>query len=102
MPHEVMLVELVQSVLTALVMIVLGYPLVRVFARRLERRGTDPAHLQEISHRLEQLETIAEATAVEVERISEGQRFVSKLLADPAKIPAARQGNSSEPGAKIR
>lgn len=36
----------------------------------------------EVSGRLERLENIAEATALEIERIGEGQRFVTKLLSE--------------------
>jgi hypothetical protein len=38
--------------------------------------------LDEIVERLGRLETSVDAAAVEVERISEGQRFTTKLLAD--------------------
>lgn len=38
--------------------------------------------LDEIVERLARLENSIDATAVEVERISEGQRFTTKLLAD--------------------
>lgn len=40
------------------------------------------ARLEDIVERLTRLETSADATALEVERISEGQRFTTKLLAD--------------------
>jgi len=50
------------------------------------RRGGHPAieaqSLTEIAERLARLEQIAESTAVEVERIGEGQRFAAKLLAE--------------------
>lgn len=39
----------------------------------------------EVSSRLERLEGIAESTALEVERIGEGQRFVTKLLSETAR-----------------
>lgn len=44
------------------------------------------------SLRLERIEQAIEAMAVEVERISEGQRFVTKLLAERGKetLPPAR------------
>ena len=40
------------------------------------------ARLDEIVERLSRVENSIDATAVEVERISEGQRFTTKLLAD--------------------
>ena len=50
--------------------------------RRRAPAALDDARLTEISERLSRLEQIAEATAVEVERIGEGQRFTTKLLSD--------------------
>ena len=40
------------------------------------------ARLGEIADRLAKLDNAVDAMAVEVERISEGQRFVTKLLAE--------------------
>ena len=40
--------------------------------------GRDP----EVLHRLARVEQIVEATALEIERISEGQRFTTRLLAE--------------------
>src|SRR3954471_11431585 len=44
--------------------------------------------LEEISKHLAQLENVMESTAIEVERISEGQRFTTKLLAERSVTPA--------------
>jgi hypothetical protein len=38
--------------------------------------------LDEIADRVNRIETAVDATAIEVERISEGQRFTTRLLAD--------------------
>ncbi len=65
-------------------------PLVRAWARRLENRGAPTAlPLRDIEDRLDRIERAVESIAVEVERVSEGQRFVTKLLAEkaPAQIP---------------
>lgn len=48
------------------------------------------ADVQSIQARFDQLEALAEMTALEIERISEGQRFTTKLLserASPTAIP---------------
>lgn len=42
----------------------------------------------ETSGRLERIEQAVEAIAVEVERVSEGQRFVTKLMSDARSAPA--------------
>lgn len=58
------------------------------------------ARLDDIVERLTRLETSVDATALEVERISEGQRFTTRLLADSHGPPAfgeGRRGGSQPP-----
>jgi hypothetical protein len=50
--------------------------------RRFRRRPVTPARLTDDSARLERLEQGMEAIAIEIERVSEGQRFVTRLLAE--------------------
>lgn len=58
------------------------------------------ARLAEISDRMAKLDNAVDAMAVEVERISEGQRFVTKVLAERGSTPAigdpARAGGSAQ------
>ena len=63
-----------------LAVIIIGLPLARAFGRRLERRS-DPAALPDpaIAGQLQRIEQAVEAMAIEVERISESQRFIAKL-----------------------
>lgn len=64
------------------------FPLVRAWAKRLEHRGAPPAIAPaDVTDRLERIERAVESVAIEVERISEGQRFVTKVLADRGEIP---------------
>ena len=67
------------------------YPLVRAWARRLDGRGAAALPSREVEERLERIERAVDTIALEVERVSEGQRFVTKLLADKAAatLPAA-------------
>lgn len=61
----------------------IGVPIARAIARRVEQGG--PQKLSpEVLARLERMETAIDSIAVEVERISEGQRFTTKLLAERA------------------
>ena len=57
------------------------------------RRGADPQQLQVLGERLARMENAIEAMSVEVERISEGQRFASKLLADRSGVDALESRN---------
>ncbi len=82
--------------LTGVVM-VLGLPLVIVYARKLWMRDSSShggVSSPDTDQRLERIEHAIDAMAVEVERISEGQRFVTKLLADRGQervgIPASQ------------
>ena len=59
-------------------------PLARAWAKRLEKRA-DGQIPSEVSSRLERMEQAIDSIAVEVERISEGQRYTTKLLSDKAR-----------------
>lgn len=60
----------------------IGIPLARAYARRMEQGGTEPRILPEVLARLERMEQSIDSVAIEVERISEGQRFTTKLLSE--------------------
>src|SRR6266550_2760430 len=55
--------------------------------KRSAKQGVPPAVLTETAQRLERLESSVDAIAIEIERISEGQRFVTKLLAEGQPMP---------------
>jgi cation transport ATPase len=60
--------------------IIIGWPLARAFGRRLERRADTPALPDAaISGQLQRIEQAVEAMSIEIERISESQRFMAKL-----------------------
>jgi hypothetical protein len=65
-----------------IVVLALGIPFVRALARRWERQPLDPTVPPELVARLERIEQAVDAVAIEIERISEGQRFTTKLLAE--------------------
>jgi hypothetical protein len=61
----------------------IGVPIARAFARRIERDDSrDPITPPDVTARLERMEQAIDSIAVEIERISEGQRFTTKLLAE--------------------
>lgn len=63
----------------------IGIPIARAYARRLERGPRDEAMPLELKTRLERMEQALDSIAIEVERISEAQRFTTKLLAEKPK-----------------
>src|SRR5215216_2776238 len=82
----------VEGVMVPIVMFVcvavttIGYPIARAYARRLDR-DQRPSLPPEVTGRLERMEQAIDSIAVEVERISEGQRFTTKLLAERNNAP---------------
>ncbi len=55
---------------------------IRAYSKRLERGADQPKVPAEVTQRLERMEQAIDSIAVEIERISEGQRFTTKLLSD--------------------
>ena len=86
--------ELIPIVLFIMIGVtIIGAPLARAIARRIERGISGGNQVTgDVAARLERMEQAIDAIAVEVERIAEGQRFTSKLLAgraDAAPLDAA-------------
>lgn len=59
--------------------IIVGWPISRALGRRFERRGATPALEAGVTDQLQRIEQAVEAIAIEVERISESQRFLAKI-----------------------
>jgi hypothetical protein len=74
----------------------IGWPLARAYARRVERGEVGTRLPNEVAARLERMEQAIDSIAVEVERISEGQRFTTKLLSERTAQPPGP--GSSPPG----
>ena len=71
------------------------FPIAASISRALWKRGSAPravAASPDTARRLDRIEQAVEAVAIEVERISEGQRFVTRLLSE---------AGSSETGEKV-
>ena len=74
--------EVFSWVIPGIVTIVLGFPIVRLITKWLEPRPAPPRELSTINGRLERIEAAVDAIAVEVERISESQRFAARLQSE--------------------
>jgi hypothetical protein len=72
--------------IVAIITIFFLFPLALAIARLIWKRASAPARPalsdQATQQRLEQLQQSVDTIAIEVERISEGQRFVTKLMKD--------------------
>lgn len=74
------------------IILAIGVPLARAYSRRMDSETRNPRLPTEVTDRLERMEHALDSIAVEVERITEGQRFTTKLLsegrgAEPRQIP---------------
>ena len=83
----------VLTVVGGTIFMVVAAVLVLRFASRIWK-GPRPARpaLAESAQRLERMEQALDAIAIEVERISEGQRFVTRLLSETSRMPSLASG----------
>ena len=90
-PSELVVILVAFFVMIAIVAV--GTPIARAFARRMDRRAAAAPELASVGERLDRIEQAIETVAVEVERISEGQRYTARLMSEmqprqPERIPA--------------
>ncbi len=79
-------VDIAQSMAAIVFFLVVGWPIARAIARRISRRGetraADSVLRQQFEARFENLERNLDTVAIEMEKLSEAQRFTTKLLAE--------------------
>lgn len=87
-------------VLGGIFMVVVMLPLSLAYARRIWRRSATVISSlpQEVVDRLTRLDHAVDSIAVEVERIGEGQRFMTRVLAEKGSASSGALGSSSEQG----
>lgn len=79
----------------SIVSLTLFLPLAIGWARRISRRAPAPPPISnDVTARLERIEQAVDAIAIEIERVSEGQRFVTKIMAEK---PASVASNAGSP-----
>ncbi len=93
-PDEVIpIVGIVMSMMAAMV---IGYPIARAVARMIDRRSESATvKAGDVVPQIRQLQESVDAMAIELERISEAQRFTAKLMAE--KVPALGGGEPRRP-----
>jgi hypothetical protein len=87
------------------IMLALILPLSIAYAIRMLRRNPAPKgpRTEDFTPRFDRLEQAVDAIAIEVERVSEGQRFVTKILAErPAERAAEPLAIGAGPAEQIR
>jgi len=83
-PEVIQILEIVAPTAIAIVFIISGAAVLYSWIdKRAQRMGAgEPAAQARLEERLNHLATAVDAIALEVERISEGRRFTTKLLAE--------------------
>ena len=82
--------------------IAIGLPIARALARRIEAPAQQPPRVpSDVAARLERMEQAIDAIAVEIERMSEAQRFTTRLLADQGGRAAAIPGGAPPQHASV-
>ncbi len=92
-PKEV--IPIMGIVFGSLVFIILGFPIVRLVTRLIEKKA-DKSLLRasDVTQQLKTLQDSVDTMAIEIERISESQRFQDRLLSErePVRLPESRGG----------
>jgi hypothetical protein len=80
-------VDIATGFFVTLAVCVVGFPLARAFARRIDRKTEfKSVPGPDLTPHIRQLQDSVDAMAIELERISEGQRFTTKMLAERSGI----------------
>lgn len=83
--------DLATTFFVTVAVIAIGVPIVRAIARRMDRRTAGAAQgspASNVEPRLDRIEQAIEAVAIEVERISEGQRYTNKIMSEVRALPS--------------
>jgi hypothetical protein len=90
-PQEV--IPLVGIVMSMVALMVIGHPIARAIARAMDRRGERGViKAAEVAPQIRQLQDSVDAMAIELERISEAQRYTAKLMSE--RVSALPSGSS--------
>jgi hypothetical protein len=96
-PHAV---EKISIMFTLFVLAPIAVSIAWAIFRKTMRSSSDRGTRVDGSERLQRLENSVDAIAVEIERISEGQRFVTRLLTEAA--PQSASLGAREPASRLR
>ena len=90
----------VSSLFIAFVMAPLAFSAARLMWKRATTPVRAPAESKESTERLDRIEQAVDAIAVEIERIGEGQRYVTRLFSEGDVLPAL--GSGQRPAEPLR
>jgi multidrug efflux pump subunit AcrA (membrane-fusion protein) len=81
-------VDIVTMFIIATVICIVGLPIARAIGRWIDRRGLPSPVNADLGAQMNRIEQAVDSMSIEVERISEAQRFQAKLLSDREKVRA--------------
>jgi len=86
------------ALFASIAFVIVGLPIARAFARRMDRKGGVQAAVAP-SAELRQLQTSIDTMALEIERMSEHQRFLTRVLSEgqPGEALPARDASRAAP-----
>ncbi len=90
MPAQVF--DIVIFFLITLAVIIIGLPIARAVGRRIDRKPYKQPLDPGLSSQLQRIENTVDSMAIEIERISEAQRYMARLQterAEPTSLPPA-------------
>jgi hypothetical protein len=90
--------------IVAILSVFVFFPIAISVARNIWRRGSLPAATRpdrESAQRLERMEQAMDAIAIEIERVSEGQRFVTRLLSEQRNGVAIAAGQPAAEAVRV-
>jgi hypothetical protein len=94
-----LVVTIVVAVVAAVVVFAILYPIARGLSKGKEKSVVGAAPDSALVGRMERLERSVEAMTLEIERISEGQRYTTKLLTErlplAARVPQPGQSEKT-------
>ncbi len=84
--------EFLLTVLVFTFSVICVVSLTKIILAVINRKAAQPTLPDDVTARIARIEQIVETTAIEVERVSEAQRFTAKVLAEraaPGGLPAS-------------
>lgn len=81
--------------------IILAFPIGRAIARYIDRRGMAPRVPEEVTQRLSSIEQAVDTVAIEMERMSEANRYTTRLLSERIGAPDFAAGAASRAAAPV-
>jgi hypothetical protein len=89
--------EIIFLSFAGLIGLIMAFPIGRAIGRWIDRRNVAVPVPEDVSRRLAAIEQAVDAVAIEMERMSEANRFTTKLLTERVSAPDFAASRAAEP-----